>query len=88
MYTNEALPITKLFIQKGNVSPCKQTIGILRVHTRIWNLAYVILEQLIWNPLGQLPSFLGATGHGEQRRYGHRSISGIPLPSSRMYRVN
>ena len=35
-----------------------------------WNLAYVILEQvcITWNPLGQLPSFLGATGLGVKSR--------------------
>ena len=26
---------------------------------------------VIWDPLGQLPSFLGTTGYGEQRRHGH-----------------
>ncbi len=46
----------------GKISPGKQTIGIMWAPCGImgWNIAHVILGRacIIWNPLGQLPSFL------------------------------
>jgi hypothetical protein len=50
MDTNEAFSVAKYVHKKGsneNVSPGKQSIGILRAQPGIkgWNIAYVILRQ-------------------------------------------